>query len=140
MRVSISGKRHNPKQVKEIHVSNGDGEYAGLDIELAAEIANRLNMNLDLKLMDWTDAYEQFLSGEADAILNIETDLITGDDRMIATIPTIEKQYVVYGRDKISAVYELYGKKIVSLHAMSELELDEGITYVASYTVLNVAR
>ena len=53
-----------------------NGEYAGLDVEMIAEIANRLNMNLDLKLVDWSEANEMFLSGEADAILNMETDSV----------------------------------------------------------------
>ena len=35
-----------------------NGEYAGLDVELINEIANRLEMNLDLTLMDWNEANE----------------------------------------------------------------------------------
>ena len=112
---------------------DGNGEYAGLDVELIAEIANRLHMNLDFELMDWTSANERFLSGEADVILNMETDLITEDSGIIATIPTTEKQYVVYGRKSISSIPELYGKRVVSLHRLPELGLGDGITYLDSY-------
>lgn len=110
-----------------------NGDYAGLDVELIAEIADRLEMNLDLKLMDWTAANEAFFNGEADGILNMETDLVTSDDRMIATIPTTEKQYVVYGRESINSVAELYGRNVASLHNLPELGLLDSITYIDSY-------
>ena len=110
-----------------------NGDYAGLDVELIAEIANRLHMNLDFELLDWTSANERFRNGDADAILNMETDLVTEDSGVIATIPTVEKQYVVYGRESVSSVPELYGRRVVSLHRLPELELGEGITYLDSY-------
>ena len=110
-----------------------NGEYAGLDVELINEIANRLQMNLELELLDWTEANQRFLSGQADAILNMETDSVVKDARMIATIPTTEKQYVAYGREKIDSVPELYGKRVASLHQMPELGLDGEITYLDSY-------
>ena len=89
-------------------------------------------MNLDLKLTDWTSANELFFSGQADVFLNMETDSVADDPRMTATLPTVEKQYVVYGRTAISSVPELYGKRTVSLHHLPELGLD-GITYIDSY-------
>ena len=52
---------------------------------------------------------------------------------MIATIPTTEKQYVVYGKKSISGVPELYGKRVVFLHNLPALGLDKEIIYVNSY-------
>ena len=109
-----------------------DGNYLGMDVELIAEIANRLHMNLDLKLMDWPSVNKIFMDGKADAILNMETDSVADDNRMTASLPTIEKQYVVYGRETVSSVPELYGRKVASLHSLPELGLD-GITYINSY-------
>ena len=113
-----------------------NGDYAGLDVELIAEIANRLEMNLDFELLDWPSVQERFLRGEADAILNMETDSVAADPRMIATIPTVEKQYVVYGRRQITSVAELYGERVASLHRMPELGLDDSIRYLDSYQAL----
>lgn len=112
------------------------GEYAGLDVELINEIANRLQMNLDLELLDWSVANERFFNGEADAILDMETDLAASDARMIATLPTTEKQYVVYGRETITAIQELYGRRVASLHQLPELGLDQEITYMDSYAAI----
>ncbi|MCR5748487.1 MAG: transporter substrate-binding domain-containing protein [Lachnospiraceae bacterium] len=111
-----------------------DGSYSGMDVELINEISNRLGMNLELELLDWNEAKRQFADGNADAILNMETDLVYADDTMISTIPTVEKQYVVYGREFISSPAELYGRRIVSLHALPELAMDEYITYMDSYS------
>ena len=93
-----------------------NGNYQGYDVEMMNEIANRLQMNLDLSLMDWNDANRIFLSGGADIIMNMESDLIINNPAIIATLPTTEKQYVVYGRKNISSVAELYGRRVASLH------------------------
>lgn len=110
-----------------------NGENTGLDVELMNEIANRLHCNLDLQLLDWTEANQRFQGGEAYIILNMETDLVANDHRLTVTIPTAEKQYVVYGRQKVSSVVDLYGKRIVSLHQLPALGLDDEITYLDSY-------
>ena len=110
-----------------------NGSYQGYDVELMNEVANRLQMNLDLTLMDWNDANKIFLSGGADIIMNMESDLIINNPNIIATLPTTEKQYVVYGRKNISSVAELYGRRVASLHRMPGLGLDDEISYVHSY-------
>ena len=110
-----------------------DGNYQGYDVEMMNEIANRLQMNLDLSLMDWNDANKIFLSGGADIIMNMESDLIINNPNIIATLPTTEKQYVVYGKRNISSVAELYGRRVASLHKMPGLGLDDEISYVHSY-------
>ena len=110
-----------------------NGNYQGYDVELINEIANRLQMNLDLVLMDWNDANKIFLGGGADIIMNMESDLIINNPQIIATLPTTEKQYVVYGRKEISSVAELYGRRVASLHRMPGLGLDDEISYVHSY-------
>ncbi|MBQ7723754.1 MAG: response regulator [Selenomonadaceae bacterium] len=110
-----------------------DGNYQGYDVEMMNEIANRLQMNLDISLMDWNDANKIFLSGGADIIMNMESDLIINNPNIIATLPTTEKQYVVYGRRDISSVAELYGRRVASLHNMPGLGLDDEISYVHSY-------
>ncbi len=113
-----------------------NGQYTGLDVELMNEIANRLQMNLDLKLMSWTSANQYFLDEEADIIMNMESDLIINNRNIIATLPTTEKQYVVYGHNSISSVAELYGRRVASLHPMPGLGLDDEITYVDSYELM----
>ena len=110
-----------------------NGSYQGYDVELMNEIANRLQMNLDLVLMDWDAANRIFLKGGADIIMNMESDLIINNPNIIATLPTTEKQYVVYGRKNISSVAELYGRRVASLHRMPGLGLDDEISYVHSY-------
>lgn len=112
---------------------NENGDYAGLDVEMMNEIANRIHMNLDLKLENWEDVYRDFDDGEADIIMNVESDMIVNNPKVIATLPTTEKQYVVYGHREIKSVAELYGRRVASLHRMSGLGLDDEIAYVNSY-------
>ena len=112
---------------------DAEGKYQGYDVELINEIANRLQMNLDLKLTDWKTANKIFDDGEADVNMNIDSDLIVGDSKIIATLPTTEKQYVIYGKNTISSVAELYGRRVASLHRVPGLGLDDEISYVDSY-------
>ncbi|MCR4891873.1 MAG: transporter substrate-binding domain-containing protein [Lachnospiraceae bacterium] len=109
------------------------GEYAGLDVELINEIANRLEVNLDLELMDWSEANRELKEGEADAILNMELNRVTKESGLIATIPTAEKQYVVYGREAVSSYSDLYGKRIASMQMFPELGLTREIIHMDSY-------
>ena len=113
-----------------------NGEYLGLDVEMINEIANRLQMNLDLKLMDWDMANQYFEDGNAEVIMNMESDIIIGNRKVIATLPTTEKQYVVYGRKNVSSVAELYGRRVASLHKMPGLGLDDEVTYIDSYETI----
>ena len=110
--------------------------YYGLDVEMMNEIANRLEMNLDLQLLDWVEANKRFRDGNVDIIMNMESDSIINDPDVIATLPTTEKQYVVYGKNSISSVAELYGRRVASLHRVPGLGLDDEITYVDSYEVI----
>ena len=112
------------------------GEYVGFDVELINEIANRLQMNLDLQLLDWVEANKRFRDGNADIIMNMESDSIINDPDVIATLPTTEKQYVVYGKRAITSVADLYGRRVASLHRVPGLGLDDEITYIDSYEVI----
>ena len=113
-----------------------EGEYLGLDVEMMNEIANRLQMNLDLKLLPWPVANKRFRDGLADVIMNVESDMIINDPTIIATLPTTEKQYVVYGKNSISSVAELYGRRVASLHRMPGLGLDDEVSYINSYETI----
>ena len=113
-----------------------NGQYQGLDVEMMNEIANRLQMNLDLQLMDWQAANRSFMDDNTDIIMNMESDLIINNHELIATLPTTEKQYVVYGRNKITSVADLYGRRVASLHPMPGLGLDDEIAYVNSYELM----
>ena len=110
--------------------------YHGLDVELINEIANRLQMNLNLQLLDWVEANKRFRDGNADIIMNMESDSIINDPDVIATLPTTEKQYVVYGKRAITSVADLYGRRVASLHRVPGLGLDDEITYIDSYEVI----
>ena len=110
-----------------------NGNAQGFDVELINEIANRLQMNLDLQLLNWNEANKVFNAGDAEIIMNLESDLVVNNPKFIATLPTTEKQYVIYGRTDISSVAELYGRRVASFHQVPGLGLDDEISYVDSY-------
>ena len=115
---------------------DANGNYQGLDVEMMNEIANRMQMNLDLKLTDWNEANKIFSDGDADIIMNMESDMIVGNKNILATLPTTEKQYVVYGKRAVSSVADLYGRRVASLHRVPGLGLDDEITYVDNYETI----
>ncbi len=113
-----------------------EGDYLGMDVEMINEIANRLQMNLDLKLLSRSEANKRFRDGRADILMHVESDLILNDSTVIATLPTTEKQYVVYGQHAITSVAELYGRRVASLHRMPGLGLDDEVSYLNSYETI----
>ena len=110
-----------------------NGTYQGFDVELMNELANRLRVNLDLQLVDWSAAQNIFADNKADIVMNTDADIIMSHPDMIATLPIIEKQYVVYGKRAVSSVADLYGRRVASQHHMPGLGLDDEITYLDSY-------
>ena len=83
----------------------------GYDIELVAELANRLEYNLDLKLMEWNDAVKQMQEGKADLILGCDWQDASVMDCSF-TIPTFEEKFVVFELEQSDSFTELYDKKI----------------------------
>ncbi|MBR4749377.1 MAG: transporter substrate-binding domain-containing protein [Abditibacteriota bacterium] len=66
---------------------NSGGAADGFDIELAAELAHRLNMNPHVKLMSWHEALKAMENKEADLIMGIE--LLVDDANNKAITPTV---------------------------------------------------
>ena len=92
---------------------DGEGKISGHDIELITLIANKLHMNLDLKLMNWDDAIIEVTSGKAQVLMTADySDTFSGTDKLIKTVPTTSDDYVVYAKTRLSSVDQLYGKKI----------------------------
>lgn len=90
---------------------DGSDSPHGYDIELVAELANRLEYNLDLKLMEWNDAVKQMQEGKADLILGCDWQDASVMDCSF-TIPTFEEKFVVFELEQSDSFTELYDKKI----------------------------
>ena len=111
------------------------GDMQGLDVELLHKVCNRLGYNVDLKLMSWGDARDALLNREADIALNMESQFIQSDVRLIATIPTARKQYVVYGKKSVTQLGQLYGKNIAAMQVFPFLGL-RNLSYVPDYRTM----
>ena len=89
-----------------------NGRLTGHDVELISIVANELNMNLEIHPMTWDESLEMVRSGEADAVLTCEYTGKDVDDGIITTSPVKSDDFVVFSKEKISSVDELYGKVI----------------------------
>ena len=83
----------------------------GYDIELVTELANRMEVNLDLKLMNWNDAVQSMQSRKTDIILGCDWQDSTVMDCNF-TIPTFEEKFVVFQEEPIKSFSDLYRNKI----------------------------
>ena len=89
----------------------GSAEPRGYNIELITELANRIEYNLDLKLMSWNEAVSAMQNGEADLILGFDWQDTAVIDCHIS-VPTFEEKFVVFGRSPAITFSSLYSKKI----------------------------
>ena len=100
---------------------NEEGSPDGHDAELAAELANRLGMNLRLTLTGWSEALEMMENGKADIIMGIE---MLVDDKahsfISATVPISSDSLTVFSRKPFGDTFSLNGL------TMAELENNEG--------------
>ena len=72
-----------------------EAEPHGYDIEAVAVLANRMGVNLDLQLMDWSDAVDQMQKKKADLILGCDWQDASVLDCNF-TIPTFEEKFVAF--------------------------------------------
>ena len=92
---------------------NDKGVLSGLDVEQINIIANKLNMNVEMLPMTWSDALKAAREGRADLLLTCES----GDDPaypedMLLSVPLHSGDFVVFGIESIESVDDLYGKRI----------------------------
>lgn len=86
-------------------------EPHGYDVEAVAELANRMGFNLDLQLMDWSDAVERMQERKADLILGCDWQDASVMDCGF-TIPTFEEKFVAFELEPSGSFSDLYEKKI----------------------------
>ncbi|MBO2517327.1 MAG: hypothetical protein CW338_08670, partial [Clostridiales bacterium] len=90
-----------------------DGSFSGYDVELITIIANRLHMNLDLRLMNWNDAIGAMNAEEADLLMTCDySDSFAGVDLLMKSLPTSDDEFIVYSAREVRSVDDLYGKRI----------------------------
>lgn len=91
-----------------------DGEFTGFDLELAAEVADRLDMKLELQPIAWDAKDMELSSGNIDCIWNGFT--VNGrEDSYTWTESYMENKqvFVVKADSGITSIAELAGKTIV---------------------------
>ena len=83
----------------------------GYDIELVTELANRMEYNLELRLMNWNEAVQSIQENKADLILGCDwQDTAVMDCNF--TIPTFEEKFVVFQKKPFRTFSDLYSKRI----------------------------
>ena len=88
-----------------------NAEPRGYNVELIAELANRLEHDLDLKLTTWDEAIASMRDGKADLILGFDWQDMAIIDCNIS-VPIFEEKFVAFGRDPDISFNTLYSKKI----------------------------
>lgn len=89
-----------------------NGQLTGHDIELVNMVANELKMNLEIHPMTWSQSLDAVRNGEADAVLTCEYVGEKVDEGIITTAPVKSDDFVVFSKEKINSLEELYSKKI----------------------------
>ena len=89
-------------------------EPRGYNVELIAELANRIEYNLDLRLMSRKEAIAAMQNEEADLILGFDWQDTAIVDCLIS-VPTFEEKFVAFGPNPGMSFSTLYSKKIALL-------------------------
>jgi serine phosphatase RsbU (regulator of sigma subunit)/ABC-type amino acid transport substrate-binding protein len=117
-----------------------NGEPSGYDIELLYAVANKMRLNIELKLMDWNDCIA--------AIANDEAHMITGNpysqdgyEHLIQSRALTNDPFVSIGRKNFSNVRHLNNKKLAAVEKsgyiidfLKPYKLVENTRYYTSYT------
>ena len=119
--------------LKPFSWQDGRNTYQGYDVELLYELADKMNMNVRLKLLDRKTALSALSDGSIDVMAGYETVLSNEDEEHIFTIPSCELDYVVYGREKADSIADLYNTRVASLVGLDGYGLSQELIRVSSY-------
>lgn len=87
---------------------------SGHDIELVNALANKMEYNLEIRLMKWKDCIETVIAGRADMILGL--DYKPKDFPELALSAAISSDpFVCFGKKHYKSIHELHEKKLASL-------------------------
>jgi len=115
-----------------------NGNFTGIDIEIAKRIAQDLGVEAEFKQIDWQIIFDQLLAGEADMIISGVTILPERAEKMAFSNPYFNAGQVIviqkHRIEEISGVADLYGKKIgVQEDTTSDFEAQKFTTEVVRY-------
>lgn len=117
-----------------------NGNAAGHDVELVYAIGERLGVNIELEMMEWTDALEAFQKGEFDLMVSMAY-IPERAEWLEHSTPIMNEAYMVFGRDmKNFSVAKLFGARIAMMAGDSVkdaivryYELEGTIYYLPTY-------
>ena len=111
-----------------------NGNYVGFDLDLAKEVAKRLNMDIKLQAIDWNSKDAELKNGNIDLIWNGFT--MTGRENDYTwSKPYMKNQQVivVLNNSKITKLADLKGKKLaLQLDSSAEKALNAKADFKAS--------
>ena len=119
---------------------NNDGTPSGHDVELINEIANRLEKNVDIRFLTYSECLEQIRSGEADIVMSttFEEEL----DGIRNTLPVVSNSWIAFSKGSVVSVADVYGKQIGIISGAEPLKdfgLNEACKPFQTYTDAFVA-
>src|SRR5688572_26549653 len=90
------------------------GEAVGLDVDMARSLSSVLGREVRVELLDWTEAQEQVLRGDADGLLSMS---VTDERRRLYdfSTPMITRDFGLFvrsGNTAIEGVADLAGKQV----------------------------
>ena len=113
-----------------------DGEYTGFDLDLAAEVADRLGMGIEYKPIDWNSKDMELDSGTINCIWNGFT--MTGrEDDYEWSDPYMKNEqiFVVRGDSDYTSAADLAGKVIdVQMDSSAQHALDENQELASTFS------
>jgi diguanylate cyclase (GGDEF)-like protein len=119
---------------------NKNGEPSGYDVELLYAIANKMQVNVELKLMDWGDCKKAIANGEAHFITGNPYSQ-DGYENLIQSGVLTDDPFVSIGRENFKSVRHLYDKKLATIEKSGAIidflepyKLVKNTKYYTSYT------
>ena len=88
-----------------------EGNPQGYDIELIYMLAKEMEVNIDLKMIDWSMSLEEMDLSDADIILGLDYSK-SSRNVLNLSIPTQTSKYIAFGKEIFYDVNELYTKNI----------------------------
>lgn len=111
-----------------------NGVPTGHDIEMIYLLADEMEMNIEIRLMEWNDAIDAAINKDVDAILGFVYSPFKTEE-LYLSIPTCNDSFVVFGTEDYIGISELYDKKLAILKSS-----DINTLFIKPYQLLENTR
>lgn len=99
-----------------------DGNLQGHNIEFINEVANRMQVNVEIELTNWQQAKNTVKQRDADILLGMDS-MAGSNEKLLVSSSIADDAYEVYGKQRVQGAADFIGKDIGTVRGSDVIDV-----------------